>query len=66
MKINIELRDYFAGQALVGMLAHSQRSANMSKADRAAISYEYAEAMMKAKENSVKRIAAREKQPTGE
>jgi len=46
------------------MLAHSQRSANMSKADRAAISYEYAEAMMKAKENSVKRIAAREKQPT--
>ena len=43
----MELRDWFAGQALVGLLAHGSRGDSSATATQA---YEYADAMMKARE----------------
>ena len=65
----MELRDYFAGQALMGMLATPEvrpmMTASMTKADRAEICYQHADAMMKEKENIVKRNVEREVERTG-
>lgn len=42
------LRDYFAGQALAGMLADSERSGTLEEYTRYA--YDFADAMLKARE----------------
>jgi hypothetical protein len=43
----MDLRDWFAGQALVGLLAHGSRGDSSATATQA---YEYADEMMKERE----------------
>lgn len=48
IKAGMTLRDYFAGQALAGML-NSKALAHLSERGQADIAYKYADAMMEAR-----------------